>query len=182
MLFRQGQRIFGPPLWQLSGGINFLPIFMRCSCAAPVNPLLVEGCSSLWPTFSSSSSSWGLILSVGMLAMPGIGRPLKNAFLWLNSMVPLKGPKLLIWMDKGYSKLGPIFTSRGLLYCYSSRESTNLEFGLRTRQAFFWPFEKKLTAKKTQNSRKKLKLKLTTQIFGIFRKNSTFSEKMFYPS
>ena len=48
-------------------------------------------------------------------------------------------------------------------------------------QAFFWPFEKKLKAKKTQNSRKKLKLKLTTQIFG-FLKNSTFSEKMFYPS
>ena len=33
---------------------------------------------------------------------------------------------------------------------------------------FFWPFEKKLKAKKTQNSRKKLKLKLITQIFGIF--------------
>ena len=29
-------------------------------------------------------------------------------------------------------------------------------------QAFFWPFEKKLKAKKTQNSRKKLKLKLKT--------------------
>ena len=36
--------------------------------------------------------------------------------------------------------------------------------------AGFRPFEKKLKAKKTQNSRKKLKLKLITQIFGIFEK------------
>ena len=47
---------------------------------------------------------------------------------------------------------------------------------------FFEHSEKNSWRKKTQNSRKKLKLKLTTQIFGIFRKNNTFSEKMFYPS
>ena len=41
-------------------------------------------------------------------------------------------------------------------------------------QAFFWPFEKKLKAKKTQHSRKKLKLKLKTQIFGIFQKKVLF--------
>ena len=35
-------------------------------------------------------------------------------------------------------------------------------------QAFFGHSKKKLKAKKTQNSRGKLKLKLKTQIFGIF--------------
>ena len=45
------------------------------------------------------------------------------------------------------------------------------------KSGFFWPFEKKLKAKKTQNSRKKLKLKLKTQIFGIFRKKIVLSLK-----
>ena len=46
-------------------------------------------------------------------------------------------------------------------------------------QAFFG-HSKKTQGEKTQNSRKKLKLKLKTQIFGIFgKKNCTFSENMF---
>ena len=55
----------------------------------------------------------------------------------------------------------------------------SLQKQLLSKPGFFWPFEKKLKAKKTQNSRKKLKLKLKTQIFGIFRKNSTYSETCF---
>ena len=65
-------------------------------------------------------------------------------------------------------KLFVSFNRRSFLLLHSLPPISSASLGLA--QAFFWPCKKKTQGEKTQNSRKKLKLKLTTQIFDIFRK------------
>ena len=91
---------------------------------------------------------------------------------WNNAQYALSHQKVCYFM------CGPIWASPYLVGLFGYALSC---FRMCLYQAFFGHSKKNSRQKKTQNSRKKLKLKLKTQIFGIFQKSGNFSKNMFYP-